>query len=262
MIKLSACAEMLYTNDEFEERIRKLKNDNINTIEFWQWSNKNLESIKKAAVKNEMTVCAFCVDSNNQDIQSMVSQTALNKKAEKMLITAVCESIEKAKYLNAKNLIITVGNRIDDLTYQQQMANVIDNLKLIKGYFESEDITLLIEPINLKERPKYLIPDANALIPVIKEVSSKNIKLLYDIYHQSMENKFDISEFKKALPYIGHIHIADCPGRHEPGTGNIDFDAIFDMLSKEAYSGYVGLEFQCRRPEAGILKEIIKKASK
>lgn len=243
MIDISVCAETVYTEKTFDERIPILKKSGVNTVEFWQWHNKNIDAIANALRKNQMKISAFCIDSADPDISQMISRNALNIKAEDRLIKAVLESIKVAKYLKTKNLIITVGDSVAGMSYQEQFKNIVYNLNLIKEYFEKEQITLLVEPINRQERSEYLIPNVKNLIPVIDEVKSDNIKILYDIYHQSMENDFSTEDLISALPYVGHIHVADCPGRGEPGTGKIDFTEVFHSLSDSNYDKYLGFEF-------------------
>lgn len=198
------------------------------------------------------------MDSNDAGISDMISSTALNVNTEEKLLTAVNESIGVAKRLGAKNLIITVGNRVKGIKNDEQLKNIVDNLKMIAPYFEKEKITLLVEPINLNERPLYLLPNADEYVSIIKEVNSEYIKILYDVYHQHMENAFDISKFKAALPYVGHIHLADCPGRNELGTGNADFEKILEALKSERYDKYVGLEFNPKKSDEEVLKVLTK----
>lgn len=258
MLKLSVCTETVYCHEDFNNRIEKISKIGINTIEFWQWSNKDLKEVHNKLQQNNVNLLGFCIDSENSDISKFISDTALNTDSTDKLLTAVHESIDAAKQLGAKNLIITIGNNINDLTYEQQIKNVIHNLKAVKECFEKESITLLVEPINLSERPSYLIPNVKNLIPIIKEISSDYVKILYDIYHQNMEDDFSVDDLKNALPYIGHIHAADCPGRGEPGTGNIDYSGIFNMLVKEKYDKYVGLEFFPKNPEHIVFDELLK----
>ena len=73
-----------------------------------------------------------------------------------------------------------------------------------------------------------------------------------------MEDDFSIDDLKNALPYIGHIHAADCPERGEPGTGNINYPYIFNMLAKEKYDKYVGFEFFLKKPESNVFDKYVK----
>ena len=120
-------------------------------------------------------------------------------------------------------------------------------------------MTLLVEPINRRERKDYLTPNAKAVIDIVKDIASEYVKVLYDVYHQAMEDDFSVSEMIEALPYIGHIHIADVPGRNEPGTGTINYKEVFKALKENEYTGYIGAEFISKTDESTafeVLKNI------
>jgi len=83
--------------------------------------------------------------------------------------------------------------------------------------------------------------------------------MLYDIYHQNMMGDFDINQIKENIDLIGHFHVADCPGRHEPGTGNIDYVSIIKEINRLDYKGFIGLEYRATKPDSetfGFIKEI------
>lgn len=258
MRKLSICAETMYKELPIEERIAPLAENGVDTIELWQWHNKNLGRLRIALDEKRVRLLGFCVDSSKPDISRLIAETALNGGNEEALVSAVLESIEAAKYLGASSLIITVGDCIEGMSRSVQTENVLKSLKRIMGYFEKAKITLLAEPINRSERPAYLMPNVRELLPIIAELNSEYVKLLYDVYHQSMENDFDTEGLRAALPYIGHIHAADCPGRGEPGTGSIAYGEVFDMLEREKYGGYVGIECFPQKSEERVLAELLR----
>ena len=104
-------------------------------------------------------------------------------------------------------------------------------------------IQLNIEPINSYDIPGFLLDHSATVIDMIKASNCDNIRLQYDIYHmQRMESPL-LPRLAKLLPYIGHIQIADHPGRHEPGTGEIDYPALFNALDSLGYTGWIGLEY-------------------
>ena len=94
---------------------------------------------------------------------------------------------------------------------------------------------------------------------IIKSVNSPNVKMLYDIYHQNMMGDFSVDDIKENIDRIGHFHVADCPGRHEPGTGNVNYQHIIGEICKLDYSGYIGLEYMATKQDQDtfdFLKEI------
>ena len=94
---------------------------------------------------------------------------------------------------------------------------------------------------------------------ILHRVNSPRIKMLYDIYHQHMTGDFNMGFVKENIDFIGHFHVADCPGRHEPGTGDVDYVSIIGEILKTGYRGYIGLEYRATRDDEetfGFLKEI------
>lgn len=242
-MKLSICADIMYGDIDFCEKIKNIKNKGYDTIEFWQWSNKNIEKIKETIDELNVNISTFCIDSSSDNIMNKIGRTLLNSEEFEKLYSITEESIEIAKKLGTKMLIATVGDLIDEITYEKQIKNVYKSIEKIMPLFVSNDMTLLIEPINLQERPKYLTPNVKQAAKIVKDINCKNVKLLYDIYHQAMENDFSVENLLELLNLTGHIHIADCPGRHEPGTGNIEYKTVFDALKNSQYDGYIGAEF-------------------
>ena len=103
------------------------------------------------------------------------------------------------------------------------------------------------------------MPYATPVFNLLKRVNSPKIKMLYDIYHQNMMGDFSLDEIKENIKYIGHFHVADAPGRHEPGTAKVDYVSIINEINSLDYDGYIGLEYRATKndPETlGFLKEI------
>ena len=105
-------------------------------------------------------------------------------------------------------------------------------------------VTLLIEPLNETDFPEYALHRTAEALDIIKQVRHPQVKLQYDVYHAQMTEGNLINTLTNYLPDIGHIQIADVPGRHQPGTGEINYPAVLEVLKRLNYSGYVGLEYR------------------
>ena len=114
-------------------------------------------------------------------------------------------------------------------------------------------MTLVVELLNATDRLNYFMPEASVLMDILRRVGSPRIKMLYDIYHQHMTGDFDMDFVRENLPFIGHFHIADCPGRHEPGTGRVDYVSILRQIDAMGYDGYFGLEYRATIPDEETL---------
>lgn len=248
-MNISACVDMMFSYCDFYDRFAEVKNCGINTIEFWKWTNKDIDRV----VESGMDVSIFNIDSADDQLSYDLSRGILNDGRVNDFLKALSESIPVYKKLGAKAMIVLIGENNE---YSEE--NVLKCLLAAKPIVEREGITLIIEPLNSMDRVGYSMPYATPVFELLEKVNSPNIKMLYDIYHQNMMGDFDIEEIKKNIDLIGHFHVADAPGRHEPGTGNIDYVSILKEISKLPYEGYIGLEYRATKKDGetfGFLKE-------
>lgn len=110
------------------------------------------------------------------------------------------------------------------------------------------DLTLLLEPLNSRDRPSYLVSQADELAEIIAEIGKPNVKLLFDVYHVQIMAGDLLKRLERLMPLIGHIQIAGVPDRSEPDVGEVNYHAVIEALDGLGYDGLVGLEY---RPRAG-----------
>lgn len=125
---------------------------------------------------------------------------------------------------------------------------LVGNLRHATARLGAHGIMALLEPINQVDMPGFAVSTTDHAERVIAKVGHDNLRLQYDFYHVQMTQRRVLQTFKRLLPMIGHVQIADVPGRHEPGTGEIDYEAIFAGIDRLGYDGWIGAEY---RPVAG-----------
>jgi hydroxypyruvate isomerase len=154
------------------------------------------------------------------------------------------QAIDYAHSLGCHRLNCLAGLAPTDATTAQARDTLIDNLRFAASTTAQVGIELVIEPLNTRDNSGYFVPTTRAGLEIIAAVGSDNLRLQYDIYHaQVMEG--DLARTLEAnLPRIGHIQFADNPGRHEPGTGEINFEFLFRALSRMGYPGWVSAEYR------------------
>lgn len=234
MIKLSGCIEALYTDLPIPERVKKLADAGVPAFEFWGWSNKDLDQIKQAKDEFGLSVATFSCE-----MGSLVDASNSSKWTE-----GAKKSVEAAKKLDCGRLLVTTGNELEDVTRAEQHKNIVDALKSVAKIVEDAGIILNLEPLNISvNHPGYYLYSSAEGFEIIDEVGSSNVKLLYDIYHQQITEGNLIDTIEENIEKIGHFHVADVPGRHEPGTGEINYKNVFKAISESGYDGFVGLEF-------------------
>jgi len=226
---------MMFSYLNFYDRLREAKRSGIDAVEFWKWSDKDIDKIADTGVP----VSIFNIDSKNEKLSYELSRGILNDGRANDLIVALEESVPIYKKLSATGMIVLIG---ENATYNPD--NVYHCLNSVRGLVESEGVTLLIEPLNNIDRAGYSMPYSAPVFEFLNKLNSPNIKMLYDIYHQNMMNDFSLEKIKENIDRIGHFHVADAPGRHEPGTGNVDYVTILREIDKLPYSEYIGLEYR------------------
>lgn len=162
----------------------------------------------------------------------------------------VGKAIGYAKALGCAMINCLAGIVPAGLARDKAWATMAANLNFAARELEKAGILLIVEPINSYDIPGFLLNRSAEGIAMIGEARHPNIKLQYDIYHmQRMEGEL-AANLQKLLPRIAHIQIADNPGRHEPGTGELNYPFLFAHLDKIGYAGWVGCEY---KPKAGTV---------
>jgi len=135
------------------------------------------------------------------------------------------------------------GKLPPNVSHERAHAAYVANLRHAAAQCATHGITLLIEPINDRDIPGYFLTGTRQAAALIEEVGAPNLQLQYDIYHmQRMEGEL-ADTIRSRLPLIRHIQLADVPGRHQPGTGEINFPYLFGLLDELGYDGWVGCEY-------------------
>lgn len=153
-------------------------------------------------------------------------------------------AIEYARLLGCPRLNCLAGIAPPDAGAERALETLVENLRFAAAVSQRAGIELLVEPLNTRDTPGFLLATSKAAMAAIGQVGHANLKLQYDIYHaQVMEG--DLAQtLERELARIGHIQFADNPGRHEPGTGEINFPFLFAHLDRLGYAGWVGCEYK------------------
>ena len=115
------------------------------------------------------------------------------------------------------------------------------------------NITLLIEPINPRDRPDYFLNRAEHAADIIAKVGAPNVRIQFDFYHAQIVGGDLIRRFEKHFPVVGHVQIAAVPSRAEPDEGEINYPALFEAIDRAGYKGWIGCEYRPRtRTEDGL----------
>jgi hydroxypyruvate isomerase len=161
---------------------------------------------------------------------------------------AVGQGIEYATTLGCRMLCCLVGTTPEDLPQDQVRATLVENLRFAAGAMEKEGIKLLVEPLNHQDIPGFHLVHTRDTLDVLDEVNHPNIWLQYDIYHMQIMEGNLAATIRENLPRIAHMQLADVPGRHEPGSGEINYANLFRFIDEAGYDGWIGCEYN---PQGG-----------
>ncbi len=235
MPKLSVCIEMFWRDLPHEERIARVAALGYPAFEFWGWKNKDLAKIKAAMEKHSLPIAALCLEPNGSLIKRGVADA---------LVAGMRETAAVAHDLNCKTIISTVGDVLDDETYEITRRRVVRNIKAVAKVAEDEGLIIVLEPLNtLVDHHGHWLTGMPQAVDIVQDVGSPAIKILMDIYHQQITEGNIINNLTQYIGEIGHFHTAGVPGRHELAGGELDYRSIFRAIDATGYTGYVGLEY-------------------
>ncbi|WP_089959101.1 hydroxypyruvate isomerase [Limnohabitans sp. 2KL-3] len=161
------------------------------------------------------------------------------------------QALDYARVLGTPQINCLAGILPVGVDTDQAQATLVRNLRQAAATLGRKGVRLLMEPINTFDIPGFFVNRTAQALQIMDEVGSDNLYLQYDIYHaQRMEGELSAS-LHKHLSRIAHVQIADTPGRHEPGTGEINYQHLFNWLDEIGYSGWVGCEYKPRNPQPG-----------
>lgn len=158
------------------------------------------------------------------------------------------QAIPTMERLEIPAMIVLSGNVIEGRTRQEQHAATIEALKqavkLIEGRtMGGEPMRLLLECIDPEENPKYFLTSAAEAMEIVRAVDHPQVQFLYDLYHEQIGHGNLLEKLEKNIDLVGLIHVADVPGRHQPGTGEINYASVYRALKRLGYKHTVAMEF-------------------
>lgn len=153
-------------------------------------------------------------------------------------------AIEYAKALKSPCLNCMAGLFPPGAAPEKVRQTLLNNLRFAADALAKEKIRLLIEPINTTDMPGFYLNHTQQALEIMQVIKHPNIWLQYDIYHMQVMEGNLINNIRSNIGRIGHLQLADNPGRHEPGTGEINFPNVFKAVSEAGYTGWIGCEYK------------------
>lgn len=243
-MRLCVAVPGFFKNDDFCTAIRKIGALGFDAAETYNWKVLDLDAVRAVCEETGvelMSICTSCFELTSPE-------------SREKYLTCLRESCEAAKRLGVKRLI-TQGGRNTGEPREDQHKSIVETLHACVPILEEYGMTLMIEPLNtyVDHKSSYLWSSAEAF-DIVKEVGSRHVRVIFDIYHQQIMEGNILSNILNNLEYIAHLHAAGTDGRHELWLGENNFEYIFDAIDNAGYTGVCGLEYGPILPPEESLK--------
>ena len=251
MPRFAANLTMLFTEVPFLERFDKAAKAGFNAVEFlfpYAWP---AEEIRQRLEAHHLTLVLHNLPAGDWDAGERGIACLPDRVVE--FREGVAKAIFYAQALGVKQLNCLVGKAPAGVADDVLRQTVVENLRFAAAELKKAGLRLLIEPVNTFDIPGFYLCRTAQALSILDEVGADNAFVQYDIYHaQRMEGEL-AATMQKYLPRIGHVQLADNPGRHEPGTGEINYAFLFAHLDRLGYGGWIGCEYKpATTTEAGL----------
>jgi len=226
----------LFTGKTVEEKLQQVADWGFPAYE-WLWPRGDPDKIRAAA--DDLGLELSCIVGAGAIEPGQMVDPADHDRVVEQFRAAV----QVAHKLGCKNLIGLTGNERSDISRDQQTEYVVQCLRRLAPIAEDEGLTIVIEALNVLVNHKgYFLVTTDQTMEILEAVDSPNVKMCFDIYHQQISEGNIIRNIRGNIDRIGHFHVADNPGRNQPGTGELNYQNIFKAIHGTGYDGFVALE--------------------
>jgi hydroxypyruvate isomerase len=251
--KLSVRVEPLFRNESLPAQMEKVAQAGYQGFEFGNW--RAADPVQITQLKNKLGLeCACLVGNRAVDPKGM---TLVNPQDREGFLNEIKASSEAAKRFESTRLVTLTGNAIPSLSREAQHKSIVEGLKAAHDIVAPRGITLIVEPLNtLVNHAGYYLDHTPEAFAIMREVDSPNVKILYDIYHVQIMDGNLIASIRENIRHIGHFHVGDVPGRHEPGTGEINYRNVFRAINDAGFRDFVAMEYVPSKDPMATLAEV------
>jgi hydroxypyruvate isomerase len=242
MLRFSANLSLLFTELPLFRRFQAARQQGFDAVEIQFPYELSAEQILGYLQENDLKLVLFNVDADTL-LQGGEGLAAVPEKQVQFKM-AVRQALAYAELLKPEVINVLPGRCLNPNRQQEYWQTLISNLGHAAEVFGGIGVTTVFEAVNSQDMPGFMIDSSAKMLALLAEVKHPNLRLQYDIYHMSRMQEDCETFIKQHIDEIGHIQFADCPGRGQPGTGNVDFDRLFGLIADSSYAGWVGAEYK------------------
>jgi hydroxypyruvate isomerase len=236
--KISVMLWTVFQKLPFEERLEKVSEAGYHAVELTggEYKNWSEEDFRRANRKRRELGITF-------DVTAGLAHGVADPGAREAFLADLRQALPAMDKIECRAIIVMSGNVVPGMSRADQHQSCIEGLKRAAEIAEKNDITILLENIDLEENPRYYLWSAAEGFEIITRVGHPRVKFLDDFFHEQISEGNLIEKLEKNIDKLGLVHVADVPGRHEPGTGEINYTNIYKKLAMLKYDRYVAMEF-------------------
>jgi hydroxypyruvate isomerase len=241
MTNLAANLSMMFNEVDFLDRFEAAAKAGFKGVEYLFPYDYSAEQIKDKLDKYNLTQVLFDFPAGDWDAGDRGCASFPDRVGE--FQDGVGKAIEYAKVLECGRLTVLAGKATSNVSAITMHNTLVDNMKFASEAVAGSDITVLLEAINTIDIPGYSVFRTNQSRAVVEATGADNVKVQYDIYHMQIMEGDVTRTIDNNMDVIGHFQLADNPGRHEPGSGEINYDFLLPHIDSLGYEGWIGCEY-------------------
>lgn len=251
MLRFAANLTFMFTELPFMGRFGAARKAGFNYVEFMFPYDFDLDEIENQLKQHKLKLILFNLPAGNWEAGDR--GIALDPKRKSEFISGVENGIVAAQRFSMDKLNCLVGRIDEQVTNKLLWDNLVDNIGYAAEELGKHGMDLLVEPVNHFDVPGFYLNKTDQVLKLISEVNRSNVYLQYDVYHAEREGEDHRAILSNSFHKIRHIQIADNPGRHQPGTGVIDYKFLFAEIERLEYKGYIAMEY---KPKPNTLESL------
>jgi hydroxypyruvate isomerase len=234
---LSVMLWTVYEKLPFDQRLEKVAEAGYSSLElvneYKDWSKDDCAHFR--ARKRALRL--------NVDATSGISHSLCDPAQREAFLDEVRVKLPVLEELECDKLIVLSGDKVPGLSHQQMHECCVEGLKRAADIVAPKKVGILLENIDPEENPEYFLTSVTEGFEIIRALGAPHVRFLYDFFHDQIAEGNLIEKLENNIGLVGVVHVADVPGRHDPGTGEINYPNIFRKLGQLRFNGYVAMEF-------------------
>ncbi len=244
-LKINALIDLFFKELPLEKRVPEIAKAGYAFIETWKGG--NAEELKK--IHDAGKGCGVSLISIVMNFAVENEVAPIRKENLERFLERIDRYADNALAAGCRQGIVTAGQTLPERSQEEQSQALMDALRKAGEKTAKRGFQLNLEPLNTHvDHRGYFLDDPQAAVEILQTINLPNVKMLYDIYHMAIMTGNQTVFLEKNVEWIGHIHVAGVPGRHEPFNGETNYPFMLQRLQAAGYQGFIGLEYKPTLP--------------